>query len=149
MNQPIWSSIVFRTIYEFCLNYGLDLTTDWIPVAPAAHYMMGGVKTDLHGETNIARLFACGEVSSTGVHGANRLGKQLLIRGDRIRTAVSSSELMSFGACRIHAGIPAIDTMERSSPPMQAVVEKRLKLQKIMVRYAGLRRDAQGLEQRA
>ncbi len=47
----------FPNIYEFCLGHGLDMTTDWIPVAPAAHYMMGGVKTDLKGETAVKRLF--------------------------------------------------------------------------------------------
>ncbi len=134
----------FPNIYEFCLTYGLDLTTDWIPVAPAAHYMMGGVKTDLHGETNIARLFACGECSSTGVHGANRLASnslsEAIVFGRRIVERINTLEQVAS-----LSGIPTLDTMERSGPPMQAVVEKRLKLQKIMVRYAGLRRDGQGL----
>jgi L-aspartate oxidase len=134
----------FPNIYEFCLTYGLDLTADWIPVAPAAHYMMGGVKTDLHGETNIARLFACGECSSTGVHGANRLASnslsEAIVFGRRIVERINTLEQVAS-----LSGIPTLDTMERSGPPMQAVVEKRLKLQKIMVRYAGLRRDGQGL----
>jgi L-aspartate oxidase len=133
----------FPTIYEFCLNYGLDLTTDWIPVAPAAHYMMGGVKTDLHGETSVKRLFACGEASSTGVHGANRLASNSL------------SEAIVFGR-RIIEKIcvlspveetPDFTSMEpRSELLKQAIVEKRLKLQKIMLRYAGLVRTAKGLE---
>ncbi len=137
----------FPTIHEYCLNYGLDLTTDWIPVAPAAHYTMGGVKTDLRGETNIKRLFACGEVSSTGVHGANRLASNSL------------SEAIVFGqriVDRINELAPArIQETKISNHPylleeqivslMGTLVERRLKLQKAMVRYVGLYRDREGL----
>ncbi|MFK7696884.1 L-aspartate oxidase [Paenibacillus sp. HJGM_3] len=133
----------FPNIYEFCLTYGLDLTSDWIPVAPAAHYMMGGIRTDLNGQTSIKRLYACGEVSSTGVHGANRLASNSLSEAivfgrriiEHIRTLTESEPT------------PAIaEHSHRPEGPMQAIVEKRLKLQKVMVRYVGLFRNAKGLE---
>ncbi|MGX4582970.1 L-aspartate oxidase [Paenibacillus chitinolyticus] len=135
----------FPTIYETCLSFGLDLTSDWIPVAPAAHYMMGGVKTDLHGETNIKRLFACGEVSSTGVHGANRLASnslsEAIVFGRRIIDRIRSLAPLLNRVPQTGEG-----TSARTELPKQAMVEKKLKLQKVMVRYAGVRRDAAGLQ---
>lgn len=84
----------FPNISRTCASHNIDISKDMIPVAPAAHYMMGGVKTNLDGETNIKGLYACGEVACLGVHGANRLASNSLldgiVYGDRIVRKTSS-----------------------------------------------------------
>lgn len=71
----------FPKIYETCKHYGLDIATDMLPVSPASHYIMGGIRTDLWGRSTLPGLYAAGEVSCTGVHGANRLASNSLLEG--------------------------------------------------------------------
>ena len=79
--DPDWVHDRFPTISAACRSAGLDLARDRIPVGPAAHYVMGGVDTDVWGRTTLAGLFAAGEVACTGVHGANRLASNSLLEG--------------------------------------------------------------------
>jgi len=91
----------FPHIYRFCLDHGLDITKELVPVAPAAHYMMGGIKTNSWGETNIAGLFATGEIACTGVHGANRLASNSMLE-----VVVFSKRIMEKTAKGAKQGMP-------------------------------------------
>ncbi len=71
----------FPNIYKTCLKYGIDISKDFIPVAPAEHYCMGGIRTDIYGRTGIKGFYACGEAACTGIHGANRLASNSLLEG--------------------------------------------------------------------
>jgi L-aspartate oxidase len=95
----------FPRVYATCLKYNIDITTDLVPVRPAAHYAMGGVATDLHGATSLKRLYAAGEVAATGVHGANRLASNSLLEG------------LVFGA---RAGAAMVEKRPPLAPPTQS-----------------------------
>ncbi len=141
----------FPHIYRFCLDRGLDITRNQIPVAPAAHYAIGGVWTNSWGETNIVGLFATGEVACTGVHGANRLASNSLLEAivfskrivertkgkskDKTVPAARSKDVYSsLGQRPVPKGIPA--------PGLAA-------LQQLLWDKAGIIRDKDGLNQAA
>ncbi|MBB2912551.1 nicotinate-nucleotide pyrophosphorylase (carboxylating) [Streptosporangium becharense] len=103
----------FPTIHAVCLEHGIDPVTDLIPVAPAAHYASGGVRTDLHGRTSVPGLYACGEVACTGVHGANRLASNSLLEGlvfaGRIAADIHRTRRSSPGVGGARPGEPVAD----------------------------------------
>jgi len=130
----------FPRIYETCLKYGVNIGHEGAPVAPAAHYAMGGVHTDLDGRTTISRLYAAGEAACTGVHGANRLASNSLLEG------------VVFGA---RAARAMLDELSRPAPrSCEAVTETKpearadmsaLDVQVLAWQNCGIVRDGAGL----
>src|SRR6266511_2721828 len=133
----------FPTITASCLAIGVDPRTDLIPVAPAAHYASGGVRTDLAGRTSIPSLYACGEVACTGVHGANRLASNSLLEGLVFARRIAAD---------IAAGLPAqADPASARHAALQWTVDPacRPALQQAMSRGAGVLRFAPSLGEAA
>jgi len=144
--QPRVIANRFPHIYKFCLDHGLDITTSMIPVAPAAHYIMGGVRTNYWGETNINGLFASGEVACTGVHGANRLASnsllEVLVFSKRIveRTKGGGGNTYESAGDEVHS-LGSREPGSVSVPPLTLN-----SLQSLLWDNVGIERSGNGLE---
>lgn len=140
----------FPHIYRFCLDHSLDITRDMIPVAPAAHYLMGGVKVNAWGETNIAGLFAAGETACTGVHGANRLASnsllEVLVFSKRIIERTQVDYDLTAGRAKDIAPLYQLPSREavRDAPILNLP-----NLQSMLWDKVGIVRDLEGLHEAA
>ena len=137
----------FPTIYETCKHFGLDISKDQLPVSPASHYCMGGVRTDLWGRSTIPGLYAAGEVSCTGVHGANRLASNSLLEGLVFgaragEAAATDSSKLKVQNPKSSAQSPLILDLGPSTS-ISTAVKKRVK--RVMWERVGILRDKEGL----
>ena len=134
----------FPTIYNECLSRGINISSEKIPVCPVQHYMMGGIKTDVDGRTNIKGLYACGEAASTGVHGANRLASNSML------------ECLVFGRrAASHINITHDETTPHTDTRIDSLPEKprarldfteiRKTIQELMSSHCGVVRKPSGL----
>ncbi len=136
----------FPQIYRHCLDHGLDITREPIPVSPAAHYMMGGVRTNTLGETNLRNLYACGEVACTGVHGANRLASNSLLETVIFAKRVVERTLEpDAGRQAGQTDADAIPLPERRPP--EAPPPDRAALQSLMWEHVSIVRSGESLAQ--
>jgi L-aspartate oxidase len=135
----------FPLTYSTCLQFKIDITKDLIPVSPAAHYIMGGVKTNLHGKTPVNGLFAAGEVACTGVHGANRLASNSLLEGlvYGARTGKSVADSVQDVHLEESAPVPFQSTSLSQSHNLQ---EMKIMLKQIMWEKAGIIRCGESLQ---
>jgi L-aspartate oxidase len=129
----------FPNIYERCLSIGIDVSQKMIPVAPAAHYSCGGIKTDEMGRTSIVNLYACGEAASTGLHGANRLASNSLLEAMVFGHRCFLDSIDRIASVELKDEIPEWSTEGTSDPKEMILITQSLKeLQLLMSDYVGI-----------
>jgi L-aspartate oxidase len=129
----------FPNIYEKCLSIGIDVAKDMIPVAPAAHYSCGGIKTDEFGRTSIQNLYACGECASTGLHGANRLASNSLLEAMVFGHRCFLDSVNRVNTIEFKTEIPDWKIKGTSEPKeMILITQSRKELEQIMSDYVGI-----------
>src|SRR5436190_16900930 len=132
----------FPNIYEKCLSIGVDITKDMIPVAPAAHYSCGGIKTDEKGRTSINNLYAAGECASTGLHGANRLASNSLLEAMVFAHRCFMDAADNISSITFNKNIPDWNARGTSEPKEMILITQSLKeLQLVMSDYVGIVRN--------
>ena len=132
----------FPNIYEKCLSLGIDITKDYIPVAPAAHYLCGGIKVDLNAASSIHRLYAVGECSCTGLHGGNRLASNSLIEAVVYADAAAKHTLSVFENYSFNEDIPEWnDEGTKMNEEMVLITQNVKEVGQIMSTYVGIVRS--------
>lgn len=137
----------FPNIYEKCLSIGIDITKDMIPVVPAAHYLCGGIKVDMNGESTIRRLYAIGECSSTGLHGANRLASNSLIEAVVFADRAAKHSIRMAKDIAFNESIPDWNYEGTThNEEMILITQSYKEMQQIMSNYVGIVRSNLRLE---
>lgn len=132
----------FPNIYEKCMSLGIDITKDYIPVAPAAHYLCGGIKVDLNGESSIKRLYAVGECSCTGLHGGNRLASNSLLEAIVYADAAAKHAQEHIGGYYLCSDIPDWNDEGTTHPEEMVLITQSIKeVNQIMGYYVGIVRS--------
>lgn len=132
----------FPTIYEKCTSIGIDPFKEMIPVVPACHYMCGGISVDLIGRTSINQLYACGECSCTGLHGANRLASNSLLEAMVFAHRIADDIVQQIDRIAFKENIPPWDAEGTQDPKEMVLITQSLKeLKEIMSSYVGIVRS--------
>ena len=145
----------FPRIYQTCLKYNVDLTVDMVPIRPAAHYLMGGIRTGLDGRSSLPGLYAAGEAACTGVHGANRLASNSLLEGlvfgaragKAMQESSSSQTVLQGHSSTTASPKPEIESSDRTNSQSRDPEDLIKEIQQFMWSKVGIVRTGQGLQE--